>query len=231
MGPHHSQREATAPAPQNAERLEDVLRAELSVPVALPVAGRGGASSQPGGDPLEEFFWHEDEEAPDLPELLGPATAPRAPEVAEVRREWLGFTLAGEEYAVELASVREILKAPVVTEVPRVPAHVMGVIMVRGEVIPVFDPRALLGLPRGASERTARVLVCDAGDGPCGLLVEAVSQVVRLAPSSVESRPNGIGATSAEYISGIGRERDRLFILLDLAAVLRHAVPRAEAKG
>jgi len=65
----------------------------------------------------------------------------------------------------------------------------------------------------------------DAGDGPRGLLVDAVSNVVRLPPSSVEALPSGIGGPSAEYIAGIGRDRDRLFILLDLAAVLRDAAP------
>jgi purine-binding chemotaxis protein CheW len=183
------------------------------------------------GDPLDEFFWREDETAPGLPEVLAPSPVPRGREAEEVRTEWLTFALAGEEYAVQLASVREILKAPSITAVPRAPRHVLGVIMVRGEVIAIFDPRVLLGLPQGSAGRRARVLVCDAGGGPCGLLVDSVSQVVRLGPSSMEARPNGVGATSAEYIAGIGRERDQLFILLDLVAVLRDVLPSAEAQG
>jgi purine-binding chemotaxis protein CheW len=196
---------------------------------------RGGAQPEelpsPAGDPLDEFFWREDETAPGLPDLLAPAPAQGSHEREEVRTEWLTFALAGEEYAVELAAVREILKAPSITAVPRAPEHVLGVIMVRGEVIAIFDPRALLGLPRGTPERRARVLVCDAGDGPCGLLVDSVSQVVRLGPSSIEPKPNGVGATSAEYIAGIGREHDRLYILLDLLAVLREVLPPVEAQG
>ncbi len=174
-------------------------------------------------DPLDEFFWREGEVASGLPELIGLAPVRASVETSEARKEWLTFFLAGEEYAVAIEQVREILKAPDITEVPRAPAHVLGVIMVRGEVIAILDLRRRLGLPTATPGRQARVLVCDAGDGPRGLLVDAVSNVVRLPPSSVEALPSGIGGPSAEYIAGIGRDRDRLFILLDLAAVLRDA--------
>jgi purine-binding chemotaxis protein CheW len=176
-------------------------------------------------DPLDEFFWREDEVAPGFPDFVGLAPLRASVETSEARKEWLTFFLAGEEYAVAIEQVREILKAPDITEVPRAPAHVLGVIMVRGEVIAILDLRRRLALPTATPGRQARVLVCDAGDGPRGLLVDAVSNVVRLPPSSVEALPSGIGGPSAEYIAGIGRDRDRLFILLDLAAVLRDAAP------
>jgi purine-binding chemotaxis protein CheW len=198
---------------EDLARIEQALRAELDAPRAPPP------------DPLDEFFWREGEEAPALAEFGGPAPRVPSPEVLEERREWLSFGLAGEEYAVDIAQVREILKAPAITEVPRAPAHVLGVIMVRGEVIAVFDPRHRLGLPPAAPGRAARVIVCDAGDGDGsrGILVDAVSDVVRLPPSAVEARPHGVGGASAEYIVGIGREGTRLLILLDLAALLRDA--------
>jgi purine-binding chemotaxis protein CheW len=98
---------------------------------------------------------------------------------------------------------------------------VLGVIMVRGEVIAILDLRRRLGLPAAAAGRQARVIVCDAGEGGRGFLVDAVSDVVRLPPSGVEPRPNGILGPAAECIAGIGRESDRLLILLDLPVVLR----------
>jgi purine-binding chemotaxis protein CheW len=102
--------------------------------------------------------------------------------------------------------------------------------MVRGEVIAVFDPRRRLALPPAVPGRAARVLVCDAGEGPRGMLVDAVSDVVRLPASAIEARPTGIGSDPGGAIVGIGRERGRLFILLDAAELLRDApAPRAEA--
>ncbi|HZZ86041.1 MAG TPA: chemotaxis protein CheW [Anaeromyxobacteraceae bacterium] len=195
------------------------------IPPALPAvpAPSAPAPSAPRGDALAEFFFDEHEAGPAVPDLGGdPLAEARSGEPAEERREYLAFRLGGEEYAFGIEAIREILKAPPITEVPRAPAHVLGVITVRGEVIPVFDPRHRLGLPpAGPGGGPGRVIICDAGEGPCGLLVDAVAQVVRLPPSAIEQKPQGIVGSSSEYIAGIGRDRDRLFILLDLAAVLR----------
>jgi purine-binding chemotaxis protein CheW len=181
-------------------------------------------------DPLEEFFYHQAESGP-APMDLGFYAAPQleAPKESERRQEYLSFRLGSEEYALDISCVREILKAPAITEVPRAPDHVLGVILVRGEVIPVYDPRRRLGLPPASPGTGARLVVCDAGEGPAGLLVDAVSQVVRLPPSAIEARPQGIGGIDSEYLAGIGRERDRLFILLDAAALLRR--PAADHPG
>ncbi len=213
---------------EDLERIEDLLRAEL----AASAAAGPGFRPEPAGpvDALDEFFWREDEQALSFPQLLPAVSAPRALEVPERRHEWLTFFLGGEEYALEIEQVREILKAPAITGVPRAPAHVLGVIMVRGEVITVFDPRRRLGLPATTHGRQARVIVCDAGDGPRGLLVDSVSQVMRLPGSAIELRPRGVGAASSEDIAAIGRDRDRFVILLDLASLLHDGVP-VEAHG
>jgi len=204
------------------EHLEDALRAELDE-MARGRSGEESARSlqQPlaRAGLLDEFFFRPDELVPSFPELGTGAGAP-APAPAEERREYLAFLLGAEEYAVDITSVREILRAPPITEVPRAPGHVLGVITVRGEVIAVFDPRRRLGLPPGAPGRSHRVVVCDAGDGPIGLLVDGVSSVVRLAPSAIEATPTGIGEAAGAHIRGIGRERDRLFILVDVESLL-----------
>lgn len=184
-----------------------------------PSAVKATDAEPPEPDPLADFFFDEAELVPALDGI--PAAAPAPAAEVETRREYLTFLLGGEEYAVEIARVREVLKVPAITEVPRAPGHVLGVVMVRGEVVAVFDPRRRLGLAAaGVPGHAGRVLVCDAGDGVVGLLVDAVSQVVRLRPSEIEPRPQGIGGAAAEYIAGIGRDRGRMVILLDLGAVL-----------
>jgi purine-binding chemotaxis protein CheW len=209
------------------ERIEDALRAELAA-AALAHGAAPDARRELPADPLDDFFWREDEEAPGVLALAEPVIRRRA-DAPEARREWLTFRLGQEDYGIEIAHVREILKAPVITEVPRAPAHVLGVIMVRGEVIAVFDPRRRLGLTPATPGPRARVVVCDAGEGPRGLLVDGVSQVVRLPASALEVRPGGVGGVSADCIAALGRERDQLYILLDLPALLHdHAGPRAE---
>jgi purine-binding chemotaxis protein CheW len=181
----------------------------------------------PPREPLEEFFFGPDEDLPPI-EGLGPPPAAEAsaPEPLEsaVREEYLTFLLGSEEYAVAIERVREVLKCPPVTEVPRAPAHILGVVTVRGEVVAVFDPRQRLALPGGPPPDAAgRLVIVDAGDGPCGLLVDAVASVVRLLPGSIEPCPQGIGGANADCLAGIGREDDRLFTVLDLGALLRRA--------
>ncbi len=177
--------------------------------VSAAVAG------QPPDDPLAEFFLGDEEAA-----LAGSGPA-RAGEQAEALREVLVFVLGGEEYALDIDTVREILKAPPIVEVPRAPSHILGVTMVRGQVIAVYDPRRRLGLPPAKAGPAARVVVCDAGNGPVGLLVDGVSQVLRLDPSALEARPQGIAGVDSEFIAGVGRGEKRFFALLDTAALLR----------
>jgi purine-binding chemotaxis protein CheW len=213
-----------------------VLRPGAPAPVPVPLAAPAAPAQPPAApaDPFAGFFF--DPAEPPPPGELGeaaPAPAAERPE-AVAREEYLTFLLGAEEYAVAIERVREVLKCPPVTEVPRAPAHVLGVVTVRGEVVPVFEPRRRLGLPTAPPpEGTGRIVIVDAGEGACGLLVDAVASVVRLRPGSIEPCPQGIGGASQEYLAGIGREGDRLFTVLDLGALLRRppAPVRRAAEG
>jgi purine-binding chemotaxis protein CheW len=190
---------------------------------------------RPPADPLDEFFYREDEEAPPVPAVgAPPARDDRGDAEPAFQEEYLTFLLGDEEYAVAIERVREVMRSPPITEVPHAPPHVLGVVTVRGEVVAVFDPRRRLGLPGSAPPAgSGRVVIVDAGDGPCGLLVDRVSSVVRLRPGSIEARPQGIGGASADCLAGIGRHGERLFTVLDLGAFLRRtaAAPRRGGDG
>jgi purine-binding chemotaxis protein CheW len=176
----------------------------------------------PPGDPLDDFFYRADEAAPALPQIAAAGDAAEEEPALLVREEYLTFLLGPEEYAVAIERVREVIKAPPITEVPRAPAHILGVVTVRGEVVAVVDPRQRLGLARGGADGHGKVVIVDVGDGPCGLLVDRVASVVRLRPGSIEPCPQGIAAHRAEYLAGIGRAGgDRLFAVLDLGTLLR----------
>jgi purine-binding chemotaxis protein CheW len=169
--------------------------------------------------PLDDFFFDEAESAPGAGLLQLPGAAGLvAPELLE---EYLIFRLAGEAYAVEIGRVLEVLRTPSITEVPRAPADVFGVISVRGEVITVVDPRGRLGLPRTDGPPARRVVIVDDGEGACGLLVDGVSGVVRLPRGGLEPCPQALGGAGGDLFLGIGRERERLFLVLDTRALLR----------
>jgi purine-binding chemotaxis protein CheW len=215
---------APPPRPAAAPDLADfaLVRPGGAAPIPVPVPVSAAPRGAEAADPFAGFFF-DPEEPPPPGELGATAPAPPAPAAeASAREEYLTFLLGAEEYAVAIERVREVLKCPPVTEVPRAPTHVLGVVTVRGEVVAVFEPRRRLGLPSAPpADGAGRIVIVDAGDGPCGLLVDAVASVVRLPPGSIEPCPQGIGGASQEYLAGIGREGDRLFTVLDLGALLR----------
>jgi purine-binding chemotaxis protein CheW len=198
--------------------------------LAEPVAAQPRRESL---NPLDDFFYRPDEEAPDVPEMGTAVVEGTDDEQGGVaREEYLTFLLGSEEYAVAIERVREVMKSPPITEVPRAPPHVIGVVTVRGEVVPVFDPRRRLGLSAAPPAEGSRVVIVDAGEGPCGLLVDAVASVVRLRPGGIEPCPHGLSAVSGDSVSGIGRDGERLFMVLDLGALLRRgAEPRHARDG
>jgi purine-binding chemotaxis protein CheW len=139
------------------------------------------------------------------------------------RVEYLAFVLAGETYAVPIAHVAEILRPLPITEVPRAPAPVLGVISVRGKLVTVMDLRRRFRLSESPVDRKSRILIAEMGRGePIGLLVDEVQQVWRLAAEEIEAA-NVLGGEQPAHIAGIGRPEDSggtILILLDLRPIL-----------
>lgn len=119
--------------------------------------------------------------------------------------ELLAFAVAGEDFAVELSTVHEIVVPPPLTLVPRSPPAVLGVCSVRGRLVTVVDVRILLGLPPRSADKKARILLGKGADDELmGLLVDEVRQVVRLLPSEFEPVGSGVGE-SVELVRAIAR--------------------------
>lgn len=121
------------------------------------------------------------------------------------RTEYLAFCLANDVYAAPVALIREILKPPPLTPVPRAPPAIMGIIGVRGPLVTVIDLRRRLRLPEPPFSRRARILLADTSEGErLGLYVDEVLQVYRLADSEIEPA-TALGGDVASYIAGIAR--------------------------
>lgn len=129
------------------------------------------------------------------------------------------FTLAEEEFAVDVAQVQEIIEMQEVTRVPRAPEFVKGVLNLRGKILPVMDLRERLGLPP-ASEAPQRIVVAQLGDQVVGMMVDSVVEVLPLPESSIEPPPALVADVSATYLQGLARLENRLLILLDLEGIL-----------
>jgi len=131
------------------------------------------------------------------------------------------FNIAEEEFGVDILSVQEIIRLMQITTVPRSPACIEGVINLRGKVIPVIDMRKRFNLPAIERNSHTRIIVMEFGAAKIvGFLVDAVSEVLRIPASTVESAPAVVSGVGAEYIKGVGKLDDRLLILLDLENLL-----------
>jgi purine-binding chemotaxis protein CheW len=129
--------------------------------------------------------------------------------------EMLSFRLGNEEYVLPVDDVQEVLKSRELTMVPNAPQYVLGVTSIRGTVLPVLDLGMRLGLPPAKRDEKTRIIIISPEDEDAGILVDRVTGVVRISPNTVRPAPETI-EQGAEFLKGIARKDDRLYILLDL---------------
>src|SRR5262249_46084375 len=127
---------------------------------------------------------------------------------------------ADEEYGVDVRLVQEIIRVTEITQVPRAPEFIKGVINLRGRIIPVVDLKRKLNLGDVERTRLARIVVVKLRDRLTGLLVDGASQVPKVPGSSIEPRPEEVVEIDANYIPGVAKLEARLIILVDLNKIL-----------
>lgn len=133
----------------------------------------------------------------------------------------VSFHLAGEEYAIEILRVQEIIRMQDLTRVPNSPAFVEGVINLRGRVIPIVSLRKRFGLDPIPADKNTRIVVVEVHGTVVGLVVDSVSEVLRISVDTIEPPPR-FGKVEREYVSGVGKLENRLLLLLDVDYLLSH---------
>lgn len=133
----------------------------------------------------------------------------------------VGFRIGNETYGVRIASVREIVRVPEITMVPNAPDIIEGVINLRGKIIPVMDLRKRFGSSAVQPDRKNRILVVELDNKLLGLIVSSASEVLKIPPSEIESPGTVFAEGESSYVTGVGKLKGRLIILLDIARLLR----------
>ncbi len=148
------------------------------------------------------------------------------------------FDLANEHYGVDIAAVEGIIKMQAITNVPRAPQFVEGVTNLRGKVLPVIDLRKRFGLPPEEATKNTRIVVVEMNGATVGMIVDGVSEVLRVGPDAVEPPSPIVATVDSAFIKGIAKVGERLVILLDLGRVLStresaslHSLQSAAALG
>jgi purine-binding chemotaxis protein CheW len=132
----------------------------------------------------------------------------------------VGFRIGNETYGVRIAAVREIVRVPEITSVPNAPESIEGVINLRGKIIPVMDLRKRFGLAEIVTDKKNRILVVDLENKLLGLIVNSASEVLKISPSDIEAPGTVFAEGESGYVTGVGKLKGRLIILLDINKLL-----------
>ncbi|MGE4265338.1 MAG: chemotaxis protein CheW [Desulfovibrio sp.] len=139
----------------------------------------------------------------------------------------LTFTLGKEVFALDIASVREVLELTAITKIPRTPEFMRGVINLRGHAVPVMDLRLKFGMPKAEATVDTCIIIVEVdfeGDRIImGGMVDSVREVFELPTDRIESAPRMGTSISTDYIKGIGKQDDLFIIILDIGRIFSAA--------
>ena len=133
----------------------------------------------------------------------------------------VGLRIGNETYGVRIASVREIVRVPEITAVPNAPEMIEGVINLRGRIVPVMDLRKRFSNSSDTSDKKNRILVVELDNKLLGLIVSSASEVLKIPPSEIEAPGTLFTEGDSSYVTGVGKLKGRLIILVDIAKLLR----------
>ncbi|MBC8351594.1 MAG: purine-binding chemotaxis protein CheW [Planctomycetes bacterium] len=132
----------------------------------------------------------------------------------------VSFQLAQEEYGIEITKVQEIILMGEITRVPQTPKYIKGLINLRSTVIPIVDLRQRFGLEEQEAADESRIMVVNVAGKTIGIIVDAVSEVLRVSPDRIAPPPPTVAGLGREYLTGLAKLEDRLLILLDIDKIL-----------
>lgn len=130
------------------------------------------------------------------------------------------FTLANEEYGVEVEKVRTIERMMPMTRVPKTFDFIKGVINLRGVVIPVIDLRGRFNLPESEYTDNTRIIIIAINEMEVGLIVDSANDVIDVDTDNIQEPPEIVGGIRAKYLRGVAKIGERLLVLLNLEEVL-----------
>lgn len=149
-------------------------------------------------------------------------------DIAETADQFLSFLIDGEEYGIEILKVQEIKSWGPYTPLPKSPAYVLGVINLRGAIVPIIDLRCRFGLPPTDYTATTAVIIVRTGSDDdtriIGLVVDSVSEVYHLAPDAIQDASDSASGQKANYVRGFGQIDEKLVILVNLDPIITQSL-------
>ena len=134
--------------------------------------------------------------------------------------KFLSFFLGKEEYAIEILKVQEIIGLMPITPVPRMPGYIKGVLNLRGKIVPVMNLRTRFGLQEIEYTEETCIIVVQENSYLMGIIVDKVSEVADIDGGQIEEIPTLGNGQQSEYLSGIGKVKEQVKMIVDVEKVL-----------
>lgn len=164
-----------------------------------------------------------------------PSSPPSGTDAASASRQVLTFVLGNETYGVDILRVQEIRGWSVVTKIPQSPPHVLGVLNLRGSIVPIVDLRMRLNLERAEYTAVTVIIVLSVVSGASrrdfGVVVDGVSDVVDVSDANVRPAPELGSRAATAYIRGLVPVAERMVVLLDIDRLIGADLERLESAG
>ena len=156
--------------------------------------------------------------------LAAQASARQAPQGpllgSETQAEYLSFRLGAEEYGIEILKVQEIRGWERPTAIANTPAFIKGVINLRGVIVPIVDLRLKFNMGEAKYDEFTVVIILNFANRVVGAVVDAVSDVLTLAPAQIKPAPEFGASLETRFITGLGTLEERMLILLDIEKLM-----------
>jgi len=140
----------------------------------------------------------------------------------------VGFQVGNETYGVPIAALHEIVRVPEITAVPDAPEYMEGVINLRGKIVSVIDLRKRFGVKEMGANRRNRILVVEFNGRLSGLIVDSASEVLKIAATDIEPPPAVLQEGGMSCVTGLGKYKGRLIMLLDTTKLLEFSGAKAQ---
>jgi purine-binding chemotaxis protein CheW len=227
-------------APRKTSRIGEVAKSAGTLPDAAEgpspslygvVANEAAAAAPSVPSGAAEGTYHAPMEASDTVPAEPVASDTALGAADERSDEFLGFRLDAEEYCLWIRSVREIIRPTDITPIPRGPEDIMGIISLRGSIVPVFDVRRRLSMPHREPDHKSRIVVVVIDGAPVGMVVDHVTEVISAEPDALGPPPTTMGEREAGFVTATLRHQERLIgvVHLERLVAVDAAAQRAAA--
>lgn len=133
--------------------------------------------------------------------------------------QFVTFNIAKEEYGIEIKSVQEIVGHRPLTYLPNAPRYVKGILNLRGNVIPIMDPRIKFDMPDGSYDKSSVIIIVKSFEKSVGILVDQIKDVLTIESGQIENTPDVSTNLDGQFIRGIGKVGEKFIIILDVEKI------------